>query len=104
MDHRNSIRPGWGWLGASALGGVLVLLFWTAWLGFAANESVGPQNGSSVRFLVGLVVGQAVVATIYLLLIARWHRQRHALITFLPWLLWGLVVLNVGLLSKSGFY
>ncbi len=93
-----------GMVRASGLGGVLVLCFWTAWLGFAANESVAPQNGSSVRFLVGVVGGQAVMATTYLLLIARWRRQRQAFITFLPWLLWALVVLNVGLLSKSGFY
>ena len=96
-------RTRWVWA-VSALGGIVLLWFWTAWLSFAANESAGPANASSVRFLVGFVAAQAAITTVYLLLLAIWRFRRTNLLWLLPWMVWCLVGLNVVLFSKSGFY
>jgi hypothetical protein len=104
MDKSREVRIRWAWIVLSSLGGVLLLCFWTVWLGFAANESGLRANASSVRFLVGLVAAQAAGTVTYLMLVATWGQRRPALLRLLPWLVWGLVVLNAVLLVMSGFY
>ena len=104
MDDNTAKRAPWFALGMSAVGGLILISLWNVWLVSAVNESAGPSNASSVRFLVGLVVAQAVAIASYLLLLALWPHRRLALLTLLPLLVWVLVVLNVMLLSVSGFY
>jgi hypothetical protein len=104
MDTSRQGRTRWAWVVLSSIGGVLLLWFWTAWLGFAVDESALPANASSLRLLVGLIAAQGAGTVIYLMLMAAWTQRRPALLRVLPWLVWGLVGLNAALLSISGFY
>jgi hypothetical protein len=104
MDDNTAKRAPWFALGMSAVGGLILISLWNVWLVTAVNEAASPSNASSVRFLVGLVVAQAIATASYLLLLALWPHRRLALLTLLPLLVWVLVVLNVMLLSVSGFY